>query len=263
VVTDTGVLHETVRPTDVPVPAEVVAMGEGLAVGALDDGSTWQVGSMEGDGVYMRNVRICDIAVAALARHWPERYTYHWASTRMERDPQIVQARNVWRAAHGLSSFPVPADPAVGAEVREANGVSSLKWSGGAPLPNIPVKEGELLTAVALVDLLTQLHRDLPTGCAGFDLSAERARDRKGFVVAINWAPQADLNRDGEAIGRDSWSFYSDVVMADQSRLNSSGVGPIAHLPSYETQNRAFKTVLGGDPRQAISISFSSRVRKE
>ena len=265
VATDTGVLHESARDEKTPLPAEVEALGEDLAVAALNDRSARYGMSISRDDVTFRDPRVCDIALDALARRWPQRYAFKWSPTRIGRDTQTVAAANVWRTAHGLAALPLPGHPAHESAGREPNVVSSLKWIGGPPPAGVSMAEGKPLTADALVETLILLHRKLPKGFAGFDFTAERAGDRRGFFVEIKWAAHHDINPGGSS-GGDGWSYHIDISLGDESLYEASGGASSdrrAAVAGYEDEKRALVKAFAADAGQPIVISFSTRLSRD
>jgi hypothetical protein len=266
VATETDALHESVRSEKSPLPAEVESIGQDLAVAALEDRRAYYgMGGTRGDVSY-RDPRVCDMAAYRLGQRWPQRYRFKWSPTRLERDPQIVQARNVWRETHGLEPLPLPEHPSHESAAQQPNVVASLKWTGGAPLADIQIAEGKPLTVDTLIEAIARLHRELPKGFAGFDFTAERAGDRRGFVLAVEWAPRPDSNPSGAWIAGGGWSYHIGISLGDESLYNSGGGGSLEHRaqPSgYETEKRALTKALAADANQSISISLSSRLTKD
>jgi len=216
--------------------------------------------------VTFRDPRVCDMAANALAKRWPQRYRFKWLPTRFERDTQIAQARNVWRAAHELKPLPLPEGPSHEAASRQPNVVSSLKWTGGAPLAGAPVAEGQVLTADAVIETLALLCRTLPKDFVGFDLTAERAGDRRGFVLGIERASRQDSNSGSAWMAGGSWSHHIDITLGDESLYNSSGNGALEHwaqASGYGAERRALRKALAAEASQPITISFSGRLTKD
>ena len=259
IVTGTGVLHdvENVRDEDAALPADVESLGEQIAASALSD-RTVQYGTSGnlGDLNYW-DPRVCDLAAHALAKRWPQRYAFKWSATRLERNPQLAQATNVWRAAHGMRALPLPERPSHDSAATEPNVVAACNWIGGKALPAVPIAIGQPLTADSLLKLLIHLHRELPKGFVGFALSAERPGDRQGFVVEIEW------QRGARAKSGSGWSHSINILLGDDALLSGGGGGSYdsaADSPDYDDERRALTKALGGDANQPIAIYFYTRL---
>jgi hypothetical protein len=177
------------------IPPDVEALGERIAVSTLDDSHSDAKGTKEP----IWGTRVCDAAAEALSKRWPQRYAFALfqmnkegggiLAAKLERDAQIAVERNVWRVAHGLNALPVPALPPSAPEKDGSNVVTACHWTGGKALTEFPVKVGEALRAENFLAGLERLQRALPKECSGLAVSAERLRERRGFVVEIAWKP--------------------------------------------------------------------------
>ena len=265
------------RVRNTPIPEKVEALGEQIAISALQDRSTVGFGE-----------RVCDIAAEALAERWPERYVFHNRrmdppdaaagssihELRLERDPQIIAIANVWCAAHGQKALPLPERPSHPLAERDANVVAACRWSGGKPLAGLPIAVGKPLTKQSLLAAFAQLQRALPKACKGVALSAERLGDHRGCVVEIEWIPGI------RAISGVSWKTHSkggsltisyeppggnyesslSVQLARKSLYSGEG-GTLPDEPGFVVNGknvRAIEKALAGAPDQAMAIYFGS-----
>ena len=262
VVTETGVLHEVerVRDENAALPAVVEALGEEIAASALSD-RTVQHGTSGNLGeIDYWDPRVCDLAAWSLAERWPERYSFKWSATRIERDPQIVHAANVWRAAHAMKALPIPERPSHASAATEPNVVAECNWYGGKALPPVPIAIGQPLNADLLLKLIIQLHRALPKGFVGFSLSAERPGDLHGFVVEIEWRRGSRPKSGG------GWDHSINILLGDEALLSGGG-GKSYEEPAdssdYEDERSAMTKALGGGADQPIVIYFSTRLSSD
>ncbi len=194
-----------------PWPAEVEALGEKIAVSALDDRALafepWppSAGNSGGTTPEAGGSRVCDVAAAALARRWPDRYPLVDSPAKLERDTQLARFRNTWRIAQGLKALPAPERSGNPAARDNANVIAEFRWIGGEPVAGFPGKlrqprdssypfpveaqfamqVGQPLTGKAFLTGVEQLQRALADECLGIAVSAERLGDRRGIVVEI------------------------------------------------------------------------------
>jgi hypothetical protein len=259
--TKTAIFDDELKGAPSPPPAEVMAIGEALAASALEDRAVRYGMSGSRNNVSFRNPRVCDMAALALAVKWPERYHFTWPPTRLERDPQIIQIQNVWRSAHGLEALPPPERPANSLAKEEPNVVALLKWTGGSPLAGTPIAEGKALTPDTVIEMFVLLHRALPEGVAGFDFVAERAGDRRGFIVTVTWISQPS------APPSNGWSTSTDIELDDQSFYDSSGGYSATDYRTgasgFDEEKRALTKAFAGKADQSIAISYSARLTKD
>ena len=257
IVTDTGVLRERVWRKETPLPPLVEALAEQLVAGALDDEAVGYGMSSTGGDFSYREPRVCDFAAIALARRWPERYAFRWSATRVERDPQIARARNVWRLAHALEPRPASERPTHGSASERPNVVAAFRWSDGLALPGVPVTVGEELTADAFVQIIARLHRELPMDCFGFAFSAERPGDRQGFVVAVQWL------RGPRPEPAPYWSYHVSLTLGEEMLHGASGGRSMdSDADRTKDEHRAMARALSGDAGQPIAVYLSSWLSK-
>ena len=214
-----GVIVESMFPKEPPpkpIPAEVEALAEKIAVSALDDRALafepWppELGNSGGIAPEAGGPRVCDLAAAALARRWPERYPLKEApaaSTRLERDAQYAAFRNTWRVAQGMQPLPVTARPSSPAARENANVIAEFRWISAKPVAGFPkrlrqpadssypfpvnpkkdfaMRVGEPLTGRKFLMGIEQLEQSLGDEYLGIAVSAERLGDRRGIVIEI------------------------------------------------------------------------------
>jgi hypothetical protein len=253
--TDNTILNQSVRKRGTPLSPEAEAVAEELTVTALED-RTVRLGmnSTYGD-VTFQDPRVCDFAVYSLSKRWSHRYHFSWAATRLERDVQITQSRNVWRAAHGQEHLPLRERPSHISASFEPNTIAALKWIGGTPMDGLPFEVGKPLTAEALMEAIIRLHRELPKDHPGFAFSAERPGDRRGFVIEIEW-------KSGTPPASPTWWRHgSSISLGDNSLHHSSGGSSFEYRKqsaAYNDEQRAIARALASDATQPITIYFES-----
>jgi hypothetical protein len=227
-------------------PPKVEAALEELLIHALDDRTE----------VFMDS-RICDHALSSLAHRWPKRYPYDGDKTRYERDVQIAQARNGWRAAHRLKNLPLPKRVSIPSAAQDPNMVASLQWSGGTALADSPIAVGRSLTADSLVEMMARLHQECPSGMTGVKFSAQRPADGHGFLVEVEWLP-------GARTGLDKRWNYRLIISADGDSLcdvsHSDGPEKRGDPTSYREEERAASEALAADSGVSLIVTLRSRL---
>ncbi len=241
----------------IAMPPEVQSLGEKIAITALED-RTLRVGTSGSfSAISYRNPRVCDYAAIQLTVHSPKRYSFKWSPAKSDRDAQILQMQNVWRATQNLPPLAAPGRPAANSEAKEPNEIATLGWSGG-PALDLPLTEGKLLTAEAVVNSLVRLFRETPKEDIGFTFTAERGAGQVGFLVKIEWkAGKSSKSRKG------FWNHDYDVSLGETSLTNSSGSSDFSYLTDakeYADWSRAVAKALAGDPLEPVSIMYDSRI---
>ena len=90
------------------LPREVQATIEKLLVAELDD-TAEQIGvSGSWNGKSFTDPRICDVAANVLSELKPRKYRFDLGAPLMQRDRNIVELKNVWRAVEGMPPLPLP-----------------------------------------------------------------------------------------------------------------------------------------------------------
>jgi len=268
-----------------PVPEKVAALGERIAISALDDprpDDGWQrVGAV---------MRVCDDAAQALAERWPQRYVFDGAKTNpatggrlrtayVERDAQIAVERNTWRTAHGLEPVPAPPLPSPEATHGEPNMVVAVHWFGGKELAGFPVKVGEPLTAETFLAGLEQMQKALFTERPGWGLavSADRLGEKRGFVVELEWAQAGWKREEAEEYKveyhlRVEQTVGVQVSYADGQRAFDGGKHALdggkraLYEPAYDQDAKMAAEIgaaLKSDADLPLRLQFESRLFRE
>jgi hypothetical protein len=208
-----GLVLESVFPKEPPpkpIPADVAALAEKMAVASLEDRAVafepWppEAGNSGGFAPEAGGKRVCDIAAEVLARRWPDRYPLKHASTRLERDMQYRTLRNIWNAAQGLRALAETERPATG---ENANVVAEIRWIDRTPVVaaskkaqraartndpfasdpkgKLPIKVGQELTGKTFIAAAEVLQNALADEWLGLAVSAERLADGRGVALVI------------------------------------------------------------------------------
>lgn len=241
-------------PQPFPIPGRPVVHLSRAFDAALEE---FLIKTLDDESDDLSGRRICDMAAGVLDQRWPDRYVPRAAITRWNRDALIADFRNSWRTKHGLAALPPPERPPILPASEDANTVAVCQWVGGPALTNAPIGLGRPLTADAFFDLLVRLYQQCPTDAVGLNIHADRAADRRGFFMKIEWVH-------GQPAGLDRQWFYHSEISVDGLSLWVDG----ARYPeknrmnpaSYEREKRALTEALADSTAENIVIHLHCTV---
>lgn len=184
-------------------------------------------------GKYFDGLRVGDLAAAALAANWPNRYRFDPAKPASEREGQRIVCFNTWRITKGLPAFIMPIHHAIAVvnplnsgplvdEVLVTNNAKNIEpWVRKAQ--NF---KGKLLKAHAMMSFIEDLIHDFPSSCKSCKIRAERQPHGRGITLKFvftpstkigdYWSIQASFMADGESLGSGTYNYgegsHDDVL---------------------------------------------------
>lgn len=164
---------------------------EDLLASLLDDAGEVTGRAGTSHGISYRDPKVADMAAAALARLFPDRYAFDMHEAAPTRARQRIIVSNVWRRARGRPLLPVPVAPKRD-HLKHDNEVVEVKFAPGSGSPDKALREmldglvGKVLTADAFVGIVRQVAAELPVGTSGIVLRADRERGIPGLVLMVN-----------------------------------------------------------------------------
>ena len=162
-------------------PATIEAI-EKFLVAALEDTDEYKGYDEWEDGMYVSDLRICDMAACFLAERWPNRCVMSLPGNPKARERRRIEFLNTWRAAHQLPTLPLPQLGHTPLAPAEAATVTVVEWSPDSAKPTesfatrIGSFKDKLLRAEELIALTTDFTHNPEPGVSGLIIKADKDR---------------------------------------------------------------------------------------